>query len=414
MDKIKFASLCAGCGGIDLGLETAGMECVYACEIDRHACGLYRRNLNPNVLFEGSLFDIDPNAMPDFDLLCAGFPCQPFSVAGKRRGLEDPRGNVFFGIARILEAKKTPIVLLENVKGLVSHDGGNTLRVILNTLYDLGYAVRHEVLNARTHANVPQNRERIFIVGFLDRETVKRFAFPAPVPLTVTVRDVIDFDAQVDDSFYLSRGSRKREVWEAYDSNHTPGVYRYSAYTKSKAPRRLTGGGDTSPAVCGRDLKGPLLLRQNDGRLRFVTPSEYFAVQGFPVEIPRQRIARRLDEAMDDPGAIYQQRGREIRKNKSGVIPALIARLGTGGNNEPIIRTSDGGIRKITPRECFNAMGFGRTFDISGVSKSQAYKIAGNSVCVPLIERIGRAIIDAVDGTGAPGPRQTDLFEGLR
>ena len=337
MEKIRFASLCAGCGGIDLGLEAAGMECVYACEIDKYACQLYRQNLNPDVLFEGSLFDINPNTLPDFDLLCAGFPCQPFSTAGERKGFEDPRGNVFFGIARILNARKTPMVLLENVAGLVSHDGGNTLRVILGTLYDMGYALRYEVLNARTHANVPQNRERIFIVGFLDHDAAPRFMFPGPIPLTRSVRDVIDFDEAVDQIFYIKNRDESR----------------------------------------------------------------------------KRRMAQRLDEAMDDPNAVYQHRGKEIRKNKSGVIPALIARVGTGGNNEPIIRTRDGSIRKITPRECFNAMGFDRTFDISGVSKGQAYKIAGNSVCVPLITRIGQAITDAVNGTGNPGPRQIDLFEGI-
>ena len=342
---IRFASLCAGCGGIDLGLEQAGMVCVYACEIDKYACKLYRQNLNPDVLFEGSLFDIDPGTLPDFDLLCAGFPCQPFSLAGERKGFDDPRGNVFFGIAKILEAKKTPMVLLENVAGLVSHDGGNTLRVILNTLYEMGYAIRYELLNARTHANVPQNRERIFIVGFLDHDAALRFMFPDPIPLTRSVRDVIDFDATVEDVYYITASGKKPEIWDAYNSRKDPGIYRYSAFTKGTKPRRLSGGGNTSPALCSYEgTKRPLLLRQNNGMLRHVTPHEYFALQGFPVD----------------------------------------------------------------------AMGSGRTFDLSAVSKTQAYKIAGNSVCVPLITRIGKAITDAVNGTGIPRPRQTDLFEGLR
>ena len=156
----------AGIGGFRHGLEKAGFKCVWANEIDKYACKIYRKNFGDKELFEGDIRTVDAISIPDHDLLCAGFPCQSFSIAGKRGGFEDIRGILFFEIARIVSVKRPKLLLLENVKGLLSHDSGRTFGTILTTLSDLGYFLEWQVLNSKDFG-VPQNRERVFIVGHL-------------------------------------------------------------------------------------------------------------------------------------------------------------------------------------------------------------------------------------------------------
>ena len=185
MAKIRCASFFAGVGGIDIGFEETGQfETVYANENDPYAVRTFELNF-PIKVDCRDVHDVQPDDVPDVDLIMGGFPCQAFSIAGYRKGFDDEkgRGTLFFEMIRIIRVKKPRIVFFENVKNLVSHDNGNTFRVILETLKEEGYHYRYQVLNAMEYGNVPQNRERIYIVGFLNEKDFLRFTFPDPIPL---------------------------------------------------------------------------------------------------------------------------------------------------------------------------------------------------------------------------------------
>lgn len=162
---MKYGSLFAGIGGFDLALNKLGHECVYANDFDKYCKIIYDKNFK-HKLSLGSITDVPASDIPDHDLLVGGFPCQSFSIAGKRGGFDDTRGTLFFDIARIIKEKRTKYLILENVKGLLSHDQGRTFKTILSTLTELGYDIQTMVLNSKNFG-VPQNRERVFIVGHL-------------------------------------------------------------------------------------------------------------------------------------------------------------------------------------------------------------------------------------------------------
>lgn len=164
MEKnLTFIDLFAGIGGFKIAFSNAGAKCVMACEIDKFCQSTYQHNYQPNYPIHSDITQLKTQNIEDFDILCGGFPCQAFSLAGKKRGFEDTRGTLFFDVARILKDKKPKAFLLENVKNLVGHDKGNTFKVITQTLLDLGYDIDYQVINAKYF--VPQNRERIFIWG---------------------------------------------------------------------------------------------------------------------------------------------------------------------------------------------------------------------------------------------------------
>jgi len=167
MKKIRFIELFAGIGGFRYGLEKAskGFKCIWANEINKHACQIYRKNFGKRELQEGDIKKIKAKDIPDHDLLTAGFPCQTFSTQGKRLGFKDTRGTLFFDVARIIKAKRPKYILLENVKGLLSHDKGKTFKVIVSTLTELGYDIQWQMLNSK-YFGVPQSRERVYIIGY--------------------------------------------------------------------------------------------------------------------------------------------------------------------------------------------------------------------------------------------------------
>ena len=171
---LKFFDLFAGVGGFRLGMERAGHECIGSCEWDKHARETYKKNFGSYPEYDDAK-DLHPQSLPYFDVLCAGFPCQAFSIAGKRLGFEDTRGTIFFEIARIAKEKRPPYLFLENVRGLLSHDKGRTFDTIISTLDEMGYDAEWQVLNSKYF--VPQNRERIFIIGHL-RDRSSRKVFP--------------------------------------------------------------------------------------------------------------------------------------------------------------------------------------------------------------------------------------------
>ena len=191
---LKFIDLFAGLGGFRLALESFGAKCVYSNEWDKYAQKVYQMNFGDKP--EGDITLVDENKIPDHDILCAGFPCQAFSISGKQKGFEDSRGTLFFDVARIVKAKKPKVVFMENVKNFASHDNGNTLKVVQNTMIDLGYDFYYDILNSLDFG-IPQNRERIYMLCFRKDLNIKNFDFPKPFELSTFVEDLLLSDEDV-------------------------------------------------------------------------------------------------------------------------------------------------------------------------------------------------------------------------
>jgi DNA (cytosine-5)-methyltransferase 1 len=236
MTPFKFIDLFAGIGGFHLAMHRLGGRCVFASEIDNEARKTYHYNyqavspaLFANQLFNDDIRNIMPSDIPDFDVLCAGFPCQPFSQAGYKRGFADnhnsERGNLFFNIADIIEAKRPKAFFLENVRGLVNHDNGKTFKVIRSILEDeLQYSFYYKIVNACDYG-LPQLRPRVFIIGFRDEGFMRSFNFPQPKPLKFTMSDVWGGQCSRDIGFTLRVGGRgspidDRRNWDAYLVNN--------------------------------------------------------------------------------------------------------------------------------------------------------------------------------------------------
>ena len=223
--EYKFIDLFAGIGGFHLALSSLGSECVFASEKDIHARETYKANFDTeNFEFNDDIRKVSPDQVPDHDILCAGFPCQPFSQAGLKKGFQDghdsERGNLFFCILDILEAKRPKAFILENVRHLVKHDDGNTFKIIQDLLKKAGYTVYWQVLKASDY-NVPQHRPRVFIVGFRDADNLAPFHFPAKLPLTNTMSDIFGAKCEKDVGFTLRVGGKgsnidDRRNWEFY------------------------------------------------------------------------------------------------------------------------------------------------------------------------------------------------------
>lgn len=278
MSKPKAGSLFSGIGGIDLGFEQAGFEIAWANDMDFAVCKTYRHNFPNTYLIEGDVRNIDPCTLPDIDVLVAGFPCQPFSIMGYRRGFKDPRGNLFFEISRFIDVKRPRVVFLENVRNLMDHDNGKTFLVIYNTLAQFGYSVKYKVINA-TDVNIPQNRARIFIVAFLNIEDCDQFAFPESVPLTATVDDIIDRDVKHDDIYYYNSDSLYYKTLNDKIVDKT-GIYRID---DSGVATRKWEICPTLKANMGTYHDRVPIIRDNFG-IRKLTPMECLAFQGFPKE----------------------------------------------------------------------------------------------------------------------------------
>lgn len=334
----KVISLFSGVGGIDLPFEEAKCEIVFANDFDANAVTTYNKNFKTKAILD-DITKYNVQDIPDGDILIAGFPCQPFSIAGYKKGFEDTRGTLFFNVANILNEKKPKIILLENVKNLVSHDNGNTFQVILNTLKDLGYHVKHAVLNACEYGDMPQNRERIYIVGFLDEKSYKNFVFPDPIPLKKTIFDVIDFENKVDDKYYYTK-TKYPKIMKAFDKvePRIGVVYQwrrvYVRANKSGCVPCLTANMGTG----GHNV--PLVYTKFG--LRKLTPQECFNVQGFPktFELPNISDAH-----------LYKQAGNSVCV---GVIERIVQNIleAVDGVNNNIIehRNDNKSINKILLR----------------------------------------------------------------
>lgn len=195
-------SLFSGIGGIDIAFKQAGFDIVFANEYDKAACKTYRHNLGYEHLLEADIKDVKSDAIPDFDVLVAGFPCQPFSIAGRQRGFNDKRGNLFFEITRIIDKKRTPIVFLENVPNLMQHDNGKTFLVIYNSLAQFGYTVFYKVMAGNEYGNLPQIRKRIYIVAVLDDNMAEKYRHIEPIELLKSSDDIVKRNIRQNDIYY--------------------------------------------------------------------------------------------------------------------------------------------------------------------------------------------------------------------
>lgn len=273
---ITAVSLFSGIGGIDLAFMQAGFEVVWANEIDRYACITYRNNF-ANKLVETDIKAVNAEDIPKADVLFGGFPCQSFSVMGYKKGFKDPRGNLFFEIARIAEHMRPKVILLENVKNLIYHDNGRTFITIHNTLAGLGYFVKYKVLNARTHGNIPQERSRTFIAAFSDEDMMNGFEFPGEIPLTVGLDGIIDRKVRHSDIYYYKSQNKYYSELDRRIPDKT-GIYRID--DSGVATKKYTFS-PTLKANMGTYHDRVPIIRDDFG-IRKITPGECLALQGFP------------------------------------------------------------------------------------------------------------------------------------
>ena len=276
--SMKICSLFSGIGGIDLGFLQAGFEIVWANEIDRCAVDTYRYNLGDKSIVMGDIKNIEANDIPDFDVLAAGFPCQSFSTAGKQRGFDDSRGNLFFQVVRVVADKKPKVVFLENVENLIEHDDGKSFLTVYNALAPLGYSFKYKVLEPYQYGNVPQKRARVFIVGFSDDEWCSRFSFPEQIELTTNLKTLFDRRVKHSDCYYYESTSPYYEELKQLVVRKDC-VYRIYDFGVSKKAYQICPTLTAYMEAC-RHERVPIIL--DDYGIRRLTPYECLKLQGFP------------------------------------------------------------------------------------------------------------------------------------
>lgn len=302
--SLRVIDLFAGTGAFSLAFnDINNSEVVFANDINKTSKIIYEFNFNHELVLK-DINDIDNNSIPKHDILTAGFPCQPFSIAGKREGFNDERSNVFWKILSIIDHHNPKCIILENVKNLLTHDNKRTFKTIKESIESRGYFIKYKILNTSEITSIPQNRERIYIIAFKSKEIYDKFSLDFPK-------------------------IQKKEISELLESN-IPDKYYYS---------------------------------------------------------DKSKIWQLLSESVTKHNCVYQYRRVYVRENKSNVCPTLTANMGTGGHNVPII-IDNKGIRKLTPRECFNLQGFPSSYKLPKISDSELYKLAGNAISVPIIKLI--------------------------
>ena len=358
---IKFIDLCSGIGGFHSGLTATGhYECVGHAEIDPHASKAYAAIYGKEGgLNYGDLRKIKPKKLPDFDLLCAGFPCQSFSVAGRRLGFKDTRGTIFFEIARIIAEKRPSFILLENVPGLLSHDGGRTLTTIFSSLVEMGYHLEWMVLNSK-YFGVPQQRRRLYIVGYLDSRCAGK-VFPLGSSNAKNLKQLIP-GAQ-GQRVYETDGIACTQCAGAGGWGGKTGLYFIDMNINPKitdVARCITARHDSGVSN-HRGEHSAVLIEEEPPRAVLTPDREKVRQQG-----------RRLKEPEEAMFTITAQ-------DKHGIY-------------------HKGRIRKLMPIECWRLQGFtDEQFykaEATGLKDGHLYKMAGNAVSVPVITAIGQKIYE--------------------
>lgn len=299
------ASFFAGVGGIDLGFENEGFKVIYANEIDEFAVQTYEKNSSIKV-DNRDIRDVKVEELPEFDILLAGFPCQAFSIAGYREGFNDKkgRGNLFFELERIFEIKKPKVIFLENVKNFLNHDNGKTFEKIYNSLTKNGYHVEKKVCNSSEYGNIPQNRERIYIIAFLDEKAKEHFKFPNPIPLTKKFKSYINNRKPIDKKYYYTKENCYfyEELASMVKRRDTAYQWRrkYVRENKSNLCPTLTANMGTG----GHNV--PIVL--DSYGIRKITPKECFAFQGYPKDFELANLSNTR---------LYKQAGNSV------VVPVI-------------------------------------------------------------------------------------------
>jgi len=348
---MKFFDLFAGIGGFRLALERNGHECIGSCEIDKYARNIYEKNFG-NKPQEADARKIKPEWLPDFDILCAGFPCQAFSLAGKRLGFEDTRGTLYHEIIRIAKEKRPKYLLLENVKGLLYHDQNKTLATILGALDEIRYDAEWQVVNSKYF--VPQNRERIFIVGH-SREGSRRKILP-----------VGDFGEQLNEPCKSTQRERQRisaKVCGALDANYWKGS---GSRTIVKEPKKMAflshPHGNIKNRIQDRDETWTLTGNPNDWGILEEEPH----LLGWSKSTRDWGVESRI---------------------KSGEANTLNTGEGCRNQSTASFVLNNHRLRRLTPLECERLQGFPDGWT-EGESDSQRYKMLGNAVTVPVVQYI--------------------------
>jgi DNA (cytosine-5)-methyltransferase 1 len=367
--SLKFIDLCCGIGGFHQALSKMDHECVLACDIDKNCREIYE--INYNVKPDVDLCKLDIESIPDFDILCAGFPCQPFSKAGSQSGFKDSRGNIFFDICKIIDFHKPKYIILENVRNLVSHDGGKTFNIILSTLEDLNYDVKHIILNA-LYFSVPQHRERILImckrkdigcIPELPKFTKKRVSLESIIDKTNQVNNLTDkLNASriIWNDFLLILSDNKIHVpkfpiWtDIWDSDVSDKFYNMYKSTVNKNKQFFEDNSDIlqnwlEESRCNELWKGSVR------KLEWQTGTDNGT----------------LDETLWSP------RGSGIRAKKIDYSPTLVAMC----SMIPIYGPYS---RHLTPRECARLQSFPESYILHKDPKVN-YKQFGNAVNVKMI-----------------------------
>ena len=366
---MKYLSMFSGIGGFELGIMNSKygsrFECVGYMEIDKYAESIYRKNFPDHVGY-GDATRIKPEELPDFDFLVGGFPCQAFSIAGRQRGFDDTRGTLFFEIARILKEKKPRYILLENVRGLLSHDKGRTFQVILGVLSDLGYEVQWEVLNTKNHG-IPQNRERVFIKGYLGGRCG---------------REVLRFGESSEKTSQLTP-----KVLNNHKVTHQGG----RLYSVDGLSITLNSSGNNGWYQLDKCYSSNQAHRgENDGEFSYCVNSD-------PHNIPLVRL-KKVDQEEPAPEMKIKEVGNISPNGHGGgkvVSPDGISPTLLCGNYKAPIKFLDDEfhIRKLTPTECERLQGFpdGWTkYGVDGelISDTQRYKCLGNAVTTNVISYV--------------------------
>lgn len=279
LQNMSFIDLFAGLGGFRISLESLGAHCVYSNEWDKYAQEVYYDNFGD--VPEGDITLVDENSIPDHDILCAGFPCQAFSISGKQRGFEDSRGTLFFDVARIIKCKKPKIVFMENVKNFTYHDNGRTLEVVENTMNELGYSFSYKVLNAVDYG-VPQKRERIYMVCFRNDIGISKFEFPKTFELKKHVEDYLLPEKDVPKKYYVDRNDIYMNGKE--DNEYSNKSIRLGIVNKGGQGERIysTKGIAITLSAYGGGVFAKTGGYLVNGRYRRLLPRECARIMGYP------------------------------------------------------------------------------------------------------------------------------------
>lgn len=316
-NKLKLAEFCAGTGAFSYAFHnTKKVETIYANDFEKNSKKIFDQNFSIKLDCK-DIHDLKIEDIPAMDIITSGFPCQAFSIAGQQKGFHDERSNVFWQLIKIISHHKPRFVIFENVKNLKSHDNGNTFKTITDEIEKIKYYYKYEILNTCKYTNIPQNRERIYIVCFREKDDYNKFKFDFIKPTEIkTLASMMQ--NEVDEKYYYTN---RLKIWDEVNSSITNNI---------------------------------------------------------------------------STGSIYQYRRYYVRENKNKLCPTLTANMGSGGHNVPLIKDNKG-IRKLTPRECFNLQGFPLSYKIDNISDAGLYKLAGNAVSIPIVILVANKLMDIVE-----------------